>query len=75
MKSFNLSSLNIPEAQYLVLGKLFSHDFIFTSILLNDCNLSSEGKINSSLFFWDSVFDFYHSFTSTSSWTGEEYNM
>ncbi|CAF3525778.1 unnamed protein product [Rotaria sp. Silwood1] len=41
-KTFNLSSLNIPEAQYTVLGKLFSHDFLYTSIHLNDCNLSSE---------------------------------
>ncbi|CAF0808025.1 unnamed protein product [Rotaria sordida] len=41
-KIFNLSSLNIPEEQYTVLGKLFSHDSLYTSIHLNDCNLSSE---------------------------------
>ncbi|CAF3646908.1 unnamed protein product [Adineta steineri] len=41
-KSFNLSSLSIPEAQYVVLGKLFTHDCLFTSIHLNDCNLTSE---------------------------------
>ncbi|CAF0779678.1 unnamed protein product [Rotaria sordida] len=41
-KIFNLSSLNIPEEQYTVLGKLFSHDSLYTSIHLNDCNLSSQ---------------------------------
>ncbi|CAF1509121.1 unnamed protein product [Adineta steineri] len=41
-KSFNLSSLSIPEAQFVVLGKLFTHDCLFTSIHLNDCNLTSE---------------------------------
>ncbi|CAF3143188.1 unnamed protein product [Rotaria socialis] len=41
-KTFNLSSLSIPEAQYTVLGKIFSRDFLFTSIHLNDCNLSNE---------------------------------
>lgn len=44
IKTFNLSSLNIPEAQYTVLGKLFARDFLFTSIQLNDCNLTNEGK-------------------------------
>jgi hypothetical protein len=42
-KSFNLSALNIPEEQYTILGKLFTQDFLCTSIHLNDCNLSSEG--------------------------------
>jgi len=43
-KSFNLSALNIPEEQYTILGKLFTKDFLCTSIHLNDCNLSSEGR-------------------------------
>ena len=43
-RSFNLSSLNIPEAQYTVLGKLFAHDFLCTNIYLNDCNLSNQGR-------------------------------
>ncbi|CAF3514740.1 unnamed protein product [Adineta steineri] len=41
-KSLNLSSFNIPESQCSVLGKILTHDFIFTSIHLNDCNLSSD---------------------------------
>ncbi|CAF1988953.1 unnamed protein product [Rotaria magnacalcarata] len=41
-KSLNLSSFNIPEAQCSILGKILTHDFIFTSIQLNDCNLSSD---------------------------------
>ncbi|UJR31284.1 hypothetical protein I4U23_018784 [Adineta vaga] len=41
-KTFNLSSLNIPETQFTVLGKLFTQDYLCTSIHLNDCNLSSE---------------------------------
>ncbi|CAF0860113.1 unnamed protein product [Adineta ricciae] len=41
-KTFNLSSLSIPEAQFTVLGKFFSQDYLCTSIHLNDCNLSSE---------------------------------
>lgn len=28
----------------MVLGKILTHDFVFTSIHLNDCNLSNEGK-------------------------------
>ncbi|CAF3775205.1 unnamed protein product [Rotaria sp. Silwood1] len=43
-KTFNLFSLNIPEAQYTLLGKHFSHDFLYTSIDLNDCNLSNKGR-------------------------------
>ncbi|UJR15397.1 hypothetical protein I4U23_002345 [Adineta vaga] len=41
-KSLNLSSFNIPEGQCSILGKILTHDFIFTSIHLNDCNLSSD---------------------------------
>ncbi|CAF1110582.1 unnamed protein product [Rotaria sordida] len=44
-KSLNLSSFNIPEAQCSILGKILTHDFIFTSIHLNDCNLSTDGKL------------------------------
>lgn len=45
-KSLDLSSFNLPEAQCTVLGKILTHDFIFTSIHLNDCNLSTEGKFS-----------------------------
>ncbi|CAF1332763.1 unnamed protein product [Adineta ricciae] len=41
-KGLNLSSFNIPEGQCSILGKILTHDFIFTSIHLNDCNLSTD---------------------------------
>ena len=43
-KALNLSSFNIPEAQCSILGKILTHDFIFTSIHFNDCNLSTDGR-------------------------------
>ena len=43
-KGLNLSSFNIPEAQCSILGKILTHDFIFTSIHFNDCNLSTDGR-------------------------------
>ena len=42
-KGLNLSSFNIPEGQCSILGKILTHDSIFTSIHLNDCNLSTDG--------------------------------
>ena len=71
-KSLNLSSFNIPEAQCSILGKILTHDFIFTSIHLNDCNLSTEGNVWPCASHWSLLFD---SLTSVAPWTRHQHDV
>jgi hypothetical protein len=41
--TFNLSSHHLTDKTCMILGKLLAHDQIFSSLLLNDCSISTDG--------------------------------
>jgi Ran GTPase-activating protein (RanGAP) involved in mRNA processing and transport len=43
---FNLSSHHLTDKTCMILSKIFAHDQRFTSLQLNDCSLSNDGKNN-----------------------------